>query len=399
VKILFICHRFPYPPNRGGKIRPFYMIKHLSDRHEVVVASLVRSPEEGKSGEGLQPFCKRYIMEHVTAPAALARMLARLPTAEPSSMGYFYSSRLAQRISSTLAVVDFDLIIVHCSSVAQYVEDVRGIPKLLDFGDMDSQKWLTYADIRRFPLSMGYRLEGSKLQRAETRLAAKFDLCTCTTRAEKATLDAFKAKTRTAWFPNGVNCDYFAPSTEAYDPNLLAFVGRMDYYPNVESMREFCETTWPLIRARNQQAKLVIVGADPSRAVLKLGRLNGVEITGTVSDVRQYVRRAAVCIAPLRIARGTQNKILESLAMGVPVVSSRIAATGVDAVPGEHLLTADLSGEFAAAVLRVLSDRGERRRLAEAGRERMLSHHSWEASMSRLDDLLRECCRGAATRI
>ncbi|MDH3412099.1 MAG: glycosyltransferase, partial [Gammaproteobacteria bacterium] len=156
MKILYICHRFPFPPKRGGKIRPFNMIKHLSAAgHEVTVASLARSPQEAEEGQGIAPYCARYEMAEVANPVQFARMVARVPTPVPSSMGFFYSAALARKVRELLARERFDLIFVHCSSVAQYVAGLHGIPKILDFGDMDSQKWLEYARYKSFPLSLG----------------------------------------------------------------------------------------------------------------------------------------------------------------------------------------------------------------------------------------------------
>ena len=396
MKILYVCHRFPFPPRRGGKIRPFNMIKHLAASHRVTVASLARSAEEAKEGEGIAPFCAHYEMAQVSNPLQAARMMMRLPTPVPSSLGFFYSPDLARRIRALLARERFDLIFVHCSSVAQYVEGVQGIPKLLDYGDMDSQKWLEYAHYKPFPLSLGYWLEGTKMLREEKRLARRFDLCTATTRAEWATLEGYRTGVASDWFPNGVDSGYFAPAGEAYDADTISFVGRMDYYPNQECMFDFCANVLPRIQARRAHAKLTIVGADPPPAVRKLGQLPGVTVTGSVPDVRPYLRGSALMVAPLNIARGTQNKILEAMAMGVPVVSSGVAAGGVDAVAGEHFLVADDHAQHAAAVLRVLDDRNERGRLSVAGRERMLSHHAWEKSMRRLDGIIENCLSAAS---
>jgi sugar transferase (PEP-CTERM/EpsH1 system associated) len=395
VKILYICHRFPFPPKRGGKIRPFNMIRHLSaSGHEVTVASLARSPQEADEGKGIAPYCARYEMAQVSGPVQAARMILRAPTPVPSSMGYFYSPALAERVRVLLASERFDLIFVHCSSVAQYVSGVHGVPKMLDFGDMDSQKWLEYARYKPFPLSAGYWLEGRKMERAEKLLAGVFDMCTATTRAEWETLEGYRTGVATDWFPNGVDSGYFAPSGEPYDPDTLCFVGRMDYYPNQECMFDFCANVLPRIRARRPQVKLTIVGADPSPAVRRLGELPGVTVTGSVPDVRPYLQRAALMVAPLNIARGTQNKILEAMAAGVPVVTSGVAAGGVDALPREHFLVAGTPEEHAAAVLRVLEDRNERLRLAVAGRARMLSHHDWPRSMERLDRAIERCLAG-----
>jgi sugar transferase (PEP-CTERM/EpsH1 system associated) len=391
VKILYVCHRFPFKPNRGGKIRPFNMIRHLSQSHQVTVASLARSPEEAKEGEGIAPHCHRYLMDTVTSVGSVARMLAGAPTPTPASMAYFHSPRLARLIREELRRESFDLIFVHCSSVAHFVADVPGIPKILDFGDMDSQKWLDYAQFQPFPKSLVYRIEGLKMQRAEMQLARKFDLCTCTTRAEYETLLGFETGTPAAWFPNGVDLEFFKPSGATYDPNAIVFVGRMDYYPNQQGVTEFCDRVLPVIQAQRPEATFAIVGAKPSPEILELGKRPGVTVTGTVPDVRPHVIKAAVAIAPLRIARGTQNKILESLAMGVPVVSSATAAKGIDAEPGEHFLAADSAKDFAAMTLRLLSDAGERDRLAKAGRARMESHHNWPASMRRLDKIIEDC--------
>lgn len=391
MKILYVCHRFPFPPKRGGKIRPFNMIRHFSKSHDVTVCSLARSDDEAAEGRGIAPHCADFDMVTVGPIAQSLRMVTRLPTSTPSSMGYFYSPELAAKVRARLDADRYDLIFVHCSSVAQYVEHVEGIPKILDFGDMDSQKWLEYATSKPKPLAWGYLLEGKKMVAEEKRLARRFDLCTATTRAEWETLESYGTGVASDWFPNGVDADYFAPDATAWDPDTLTFVGRMDYYPNQECMLEFCRTTFPLLRAQRPAAKLLIVGADPIPSIRALGAIDGVTVTGSVPDVRPYLRRSAAMVAPLHIARGTQNKILEAMAMGVPVVTSSKAAGGVDALAGDHFLVGDTPAEVAAACLRIMADADERRRLSESGRARMLSHHAWDRSMRRLDGIVDAC--------
>jgi sugar transferase (PEP-CTERM/EpsH1 system associated) len=391
LKILYVCHRFPYPPKRGGKIRPFNMIRHLSERHEVTVASLARSSAEAADARGIAPYCRRFEIAQVGNPVQALRMVARLPALTPSSMGFFYSPDLDGRIRTLVREERFDLIFVHCSSVAQYVENVRGVPKILDFGDMDSQKWLEYAQAKPFPLSLGYRLEGWKMERAEKRLARKFDICTATTRAEWETLEGYRTGVPTDWFPNGVDHEFFKPTAEPYDPKTISFIGRMDYYPNQECMIDFCRSTLPLLQARRPGTRLLIVGADPSPAVRRLGDLPGVTVTGSVLDVRPYVRNSVAMIAPLSIARGTQNKILEAMAMGVPVITSRVAAGGVDAQDGHHFVVCDSRDDYVHAISRLMDSPAERGRLAVAGRERMLSHHAWDRSMQRMDKIIERC--------
>ena len=398
MKILYLCHRFPFPPKRGGKIRPFNMIRHLqASGHQVTVCSLARNAAEAEDGQGIAEHCTAFHAAVVDDRVQNLRMVARLPLLTPSSMGYFYSPEMAATVRRLLTESKWDLIFVHCSSVAPYVAHVTDVPKILDFGDMDSQKWLEYAHYKRFPLSWGYRLEGRKMWWAEKQLARRFDLCTATTRAEWQTLESYGTGAATDWFPNGVDASFFCPTDSAYDAETVSFIGRMDYYPNQECMQRFCDQVWPLLQQQRPQMKLLIVGADPSPLMRALGNRPGVTVTGSVPDVRPFIRGSAVMVAPLAIARGTQNKILEAMAIGVPVVTSGAAAGGVDAEPERHFLVADSAADTAAAVMRIVGSASERARLAAAGRERMLTHHAWPQSMQRLDGIIERGLRAAAS--
>jgi len=389
VKILFICHRVPYPPKRGGKIRPFNIVCHLTGQgHAVTVASLARSQQELDEARALNQHCAKALIEVIPDRVAWLRTIGWLPSLRPSSFGYFHSTRLARRIEAQLDGGGYDLIFVHCSSVAPYVAAVRGPRKMLDFGDMDSQKWREYAHHRPFPLSLGFGIEALKLERAERALGARFDLCTCTTAGELESLQQLGVKTPSGWFPNGVDSEFFRPTGEGYDADLVVFVGRMDYYPNQKAVLGFCHDTLPQLQKRRPGLRFQIVGADPPAHIRALGKLAGVSVTGSVPDVRPYVTRAALTVAPLQIARGTQNKILESMAMGVPVVCSEQAARGVDAVPGTHVLTASHPDEYVTSILGLLESVPRRTAFATAARARVLSHHSWAGSMRRLDELL-----------
>ena len=302
-------------------------------------------------------------------------------------MGYFYSSELKRYIDGITKRIEFDLIFVHCSSVAQYVEGIRGIRKILDYGDIDSQKWLEYVNYKPFPLSTGYWLEGTKLMREESRLVDRFDICTATTRGEMETLQSMRGDAICDWFPNGVDSDFYSPST-SYDKNTISFVGRFDYFPNQEAVKRFVKEVFPIVRKQNNQAKFLIIGAQPSSDVLALAKVEGVSVTGTVPDVREFVRNSAVNVANLAIARGTQNKILEAMSMGVPVVASAAAAKGVDAIPNEHILVSDDPRTVAAHVIRLMEDPKLRNELGATGRNRVVSNHSWLASMKKFDSIV-----------
>jgi len=399
MRILLACHRFPSPPRHGAAIRPYHVLRHLARAHEVTLASLVRNDEEERGAAGLRAEGVRVLAPRVGELGSRWRALLRVPGRQPSSMGYFHAPGLVAALRAEIESRRYDLIVAHCSSVAPWVAGVAGVPRMLDFGDVDSRKWLAYARHRRFPLSLGYALEGRKLERAERALAADFDLCTCATPRELDSLRRLTGVERAGWFPNGVDGERLAPTDQPHEPETLCFLGRMDYYPNRECMLRFCAEVLPRLQQRRPGVRLRIVGAEPPRAVRRLARLPGVEVTGAVADVRPHLARAALSLAPLRIARGTQNKILESLALGVPVIASPLAARGVDALPGEHLLTAEDAGEWVEAIDRVLRDPHERRRLALAGRARVLSHHSWEGAMRRLDALIGECLATGGRRL
>jgi sugar transferase (PEP-CTERM/EpsH1 system associated) len=388
VRILFLAHRFPYPPTFGSKVRAFNVIRHLARSHEVTVLSLARSADEEREAAGIAPFCHAHRSFRVHNLVQAAKIALTLPTALSASEAFFHSAAMQREVDRQLAARSFDFIFAHCSAVGRYVERVEGLPKLMDLCDVDSRKWSDYVPHKPWPLSLGYRWEGWRMAAAERRMAGRFDRVTVATRGEVTTLAEMGVREGVDWFANGVDAEFFQPAAEPHDANLISFVGRMDYFPNEQCMVDFCARVWPMLKRARPALTLQIVGAAPTANVLTLGRIDGVTVTGPVPDVRPYVQRSALTIAPLLIARGTQNKILESMAMQVPVVASRIAADGVDAVPGEHLVVADTAEAFCAAVLRITGDAPERERLANAGRARVLSHHAWTSAMQRLDGIM-----------
>lgn len=390
MRILFIAHRFPYPPTFGSKVRAFNAIKHLAREHDVTVLSLARSEAEAQEARGIAPFCHEHQAVRVHNAVQAAKIALTLPTAVSASEAFFHSAALQREVNRQLARRSYDFIFAHCSAVGRYVEHVE-LPKLMDYCDVDSRKWLDYVAFKPWPLSWGYRWEALRMAAAERRFAGRFDAVTVATRGEVQALADIGVTGRVDWFPNGVDTEFFAPGTQTHDTRVITFVGRMDYFPNEQCMVEFCSQVWPRLRQQRRGLQLQIVGAAPTPRVQALGQIEGVTVTGSVPDVRPYVRRSALTITPLRIARGTQNKILESMAMEVPVVSSGIAAAGVDAVPGEHLLVADTPDELCAAISHVLDDPAERERLAKAGRARVISHHAWPNAMKRLDGIVERC--------
>jgi sugar transferase (PEP-CTERM/EpsH1 system associated) len=400
MKILFVCHRLPYPPNRGGKIRPFHMIEHLSRRHSVVVASLAHTEEELREGQPLKGHCEDVIAEVLPGRARWLQAAAALPTATPSSVAYFYSRRLASRIRQAWRRENFGAIIVHCAFAAQYVRGLHCGLRMLDFGDVDSVKWMDYSQHRSLPLSAGYRFEALKLRSFERQMTQEFDICTATTCGELDEVRRLNAAKAAAVIPNGVDLTYFCPRPKnPQNSSVIAFLGRMDYYPNIDGVLFFAAEIFPLVRQSVPDAQFRIIGSNPSRAVRDLAKIAGISVTGHVADVRPHLADAALAVAPLRIARGTQNKILQFLAMGIPVLSTTPAAKGVQVQPGKHLLIADEPKTFAGEVVRLLGDAELREQLSLLGRQPLATAHSWPHSMKLLDELLERHARGSSPRI
>ena len=390
MKILFLCHRLPYPPQRGGKIRPFNMIRHLAVNHEVTVATLARTADEGAAGQELHRYCHDLHVGRISKPAGWARFALYGMSAAPATFGYFYSSELHRTIRRLLDTQGFDCIVVHCSSMGPYVAGHRGCRKVMDFGDADSEKWLEYGRTAPFPLSQAFRFEGRKVRRYEAWLGRQFDACSVNAPREGDVLAAY-VHSPIRVIPNGVDLEYFEParpSGRGYVPNRIVFTGNMSYRPNVDAVRHLVTAVLPRIRRDIPDVQLCIVGMDPTSAVRRLADKDRVVVTGRVDDVRPYFDSAAVAVAPLRVARGLQNKVLEAMAMRVPVVASPAAFEGISAVAGRDLLVAAGPKAFSRAVVALLRDPAARERYAAAGRTCVETSHNWSRLLQRLEDLV-----------
>jgi len=389
MKILFLCHRLPYPPKRGGKIRPFNMIRYLGQSHNVTVATLARSWRELQEGQPLRQYCHELHIGRIATVRGWGRFALRAVTPVPSTFAYFHSPWLRRKINALLQREAFDVILVHCSSMGMYVAHHARCRKVMDFGDADSEKWFEYARRAPFPLSVAFRLEGAKVRRWERWLGERFDACSVIADSEREFLARF-IRTPIEVIPNGVDLEYFQPtrSPRHYNPRRLVFTGNMSYRPNVDAVRYLVAELLPRIRSQMPAAELSIVGMDPPPAVRRLADGHRVTVTGRVDDVRPYLEEAAVAVAPLRVARGLQNKILEAMAMKVPVIASPAAAQGICALRDRDLLVAAGPDSFARAVLTLLRDPATREYHAAAGRAYVEQNHNWRQLLPRLEQHL-----------
>ncbi|MEO6195760.1 MAG: TIGR03087 family PEP-CTERM/XrtA system glycosyltransferase [Thermoanaerobaculia bacterium] len=398
LRILYLCHRLPYPPDKGEKIRAFHQIRALASRHKVTLLSLADGPLPNL--EPLEAMCERVEVFPVNRSAAYLRAALGGLRPRPFSLSFFQSKELAARVRELARREHFDVTVVYCSAMAPYAELAPDVPAVLDMVDVDSAKWAQYARFAPLPLRPVYALEARRLRRYEASLASRFQRVMLATGNEARLYKANAPTARVATVLNGVDVDFFQPFDlpKAAHP-MLVFTGQMDYFANVDGVVHFARNVFPRLRARYPEIELLVVGRAPVAAVRDLGELPGVQVTGAVGDVRPFLARAWVFVAPLRIAQGVQNKVLEAIASNVPVVcSERVLAGLADGGfrSGRDVLAAASDEGMERAIATLIDDEGERGRLAECARQRLLTTYKWAPNLESFEDLVGSAARPPA---
>lgn len=388
MRIFFVSQRVPYPPDRGDKITTFAEVKHLSRKHEVHIFCLADGREDLKNCDPLREVVAGVFAVPVDPMRARFRALRALFTGEPLSVAMLAEPKLHREIRSGFERLRPDLILVYSSNVAQFAEPFSETPRIMQIGELDSHKWRAYAERFGIPMRWVYRLEGKRLFNYERRITGSFSHSLVCTEAEAADFHRLLPRVPLTIVGNGVDLTYFAPAGRPKVPGRMAFTGVMDYAPNVDAVAWFCTEILPRIRREVPEAGLTICGSRPSREVMRLGRLPGVTVTGRVPDVRPYLDEAEVFVCPLRIARGIQNKVLEAMAMGLPVVSSTPAWRGTAIPPGNGILVADEPELFAAEVVRLLRDPAFRSEMGMGAHAAVADKFSWERQLATLDSVV-----------
>lgn len=394
MKILFLTHRLPFPPNRGGRIRPFHEIKFLSQHHEIDLFCFYQENKERRHLPSLERFCRRVYTEKLLHSSACVRALAAAASGRPFTLAYFYSASFARAIALALQTTSYDVILVHCSSMAQYVEDVTGVRKVLDMADVDSAKWRQISTASRFPLSWLYRQEAKLFGLYEKQVVLKFDTSTICTEAEQRLLKAMAPQASVEVVPFGVDVDFFDPAKVRVPENIrqlqpyIVFTGTMDYLPNIDGAEFFCREIFPRVRRAVPALRAVIVGRNPARRVRQLQREPNVIVTGAVPDIRPYLCGALSAVAPMRMGRGVQNKITEALAMGVPVVATSLPARAVQERVDGAMLVEDDPGAFAERLVALARDDAYRQRLSALASASTRSQCRWEVGLEILERIL-----------
>jgi len=394
--LLFLAHRIPYPPNKGDKIRSFNWLQHLAKHYRVHLASFIDDPDDWRHVEKVRRMCATTCLVGLDPRRARMRSLTGLISGKALTLPYYHSKEIQAWVDNLLENNQIRYGVVFSSAMAQYLigRMPDGMRSVIDFVDIDSDKWRQYAKSKGWPMNWIYRREGRKLLQTERQAAGAFDIGMFVSEAEA---DLFKTlapevEQCVTYVNNGVDTEYFSPERTypnpyAADEKVIVFTGAMDYWANVDAVRWFAQDIFPMVQRRIPQAHFYIVGARPTSAVQQLGGASGVTVTGAVKDIRPYLAHAGVAVAPMRIARGIQNKVLEAMAMARAVVVSPEGLDGIHARVGEELLMAEGDARFASYVTEILTG-AKYAEMGSAARARVVNDYSWQESLQRFEALL-----------
>ena len=387
--ILFLAHRVPYPPDRGDKIRGFNLLNYISQRKRVHLVAFADDSRDLKRKNGLMPITqsRSIIWRNKSRLKAAAQAIM---SHRPISLTAFDSQSAHRAVEDALTRHAIDTIFLFSSQMAQYLPAKPRARVVMDFVDMDSAKFAAYAQNAHGPMRWMLQREARLLLQHERNVAARADASLFVTEEEAALFRERTGAERVHVIENGIDTKFYDPAGQFKRIDtmgaLIVFTGQMDYRPNVEAVTWFVETILPHIHVVHPDARFAIVGRNPTEAVLALAKHRNVVVTGEVADVRGWLSAASVAVAPLKIARGVQNKVLEAMAMARPVVASAAAAEGLD--HGDTIAVGSTVGEISEHVNRLLSDRPAATALGEAARAQVRRRYSWDARLAPLDDLL-----------
>jgi sugar transferase (PEP-CTERM/EpsH1 system associated) len=396
--LLYLVHRLPYPPNKGDKVRSYHLLRHLLQKHRVFLGTFIDDPDDEQHLPTLKAMCPDLHVERIAPRQAKLMSATGLLRGEALTLAYYRNAGMRRWVEQVAQANELHASVVFSGAMAQYAQPLApGVPMLVDFVDVDSAKWTQYAPAHRWPLSAVYRREGERLLAYEREVAAQARRSFFVTPNETALFlsQAPEAQGRVQSLSNGVDADFFAPDPARANPfaaneQAVVFTGAMDYWPNIDGVSWFVSDMLPRLRAHWPRARFYIVGRSPSPQVQALASEH-VVVTGTVPDVRPYLQHAAAVVAPLRVARGIQNKILEAMAMEQAVITVPSCADAIGASSEQGLLRADDADGFLQSLQQLLD--APPAQVAALGREArrfVLQGFSWQAHLSGIDACLDE---------
>ena len=395
--LLYLVHRLPFPPNKGDKVRSYHLLKHLTARHQVFLGTFVDDPDDEVHVDTVRAMCAGLHVVRLNPTMAKLRSLAGLLNGQALSLGFYRDAGLKAWVIHTMAKHRIDATVVFSSAMAQYASQAGGVsasPMLVDFVDVDSAKWAQYASQRSWPLSWVYAREGERLLAYERAIAVRAQRAFFVTEKETALFQRLAPECADAVEPmgNGVDADYFSPDPCRMTPfpgdqAPIVFTGAMDYWPNIDAVTWFVADVLPALRKTWPKMCFYVVGRSPPPAVQALA-CEAVVVTGTVPDVRPYLQHAAVVVAPMRVARGVQNKILEAMAMARPVVAARECVEVIDARSGDALIAAASVDDYVRSIQELLQRPEHASAVGAAGRRCVVQRYSWAYHMAGIDRFL-----------
>ena len=398
--VLFLCHRLPWPPSKGDKIRSYHVLQRLAEHYRVYLGAFVDDPSDWQYLAPVEALCAGICIRPLTPWQTRWRAFASLVRGEPLTVGVYRDGVMRRWIEELLAERKVDLALCYSSGVAPFVMSQPQLRRVMDFVDVDSDKWRQYAQANRGLTRMIYQREAHRLAQFEHTVAAQFDASILVSEAEAAFFrQQVPAAAKVHGIPNGVDGGYWDPQRVYPNPyrpeeRAVVFVGAMDYRANVHAAQWFAREVWPRIFAPQPKARFYIVGSKPTAAVRALGELPGIVVTGRVEDVRPWVAHAHAVAAPLRIARGIQNKVLEALAMEKVVLATSEAWEGIEDFAGRQGCISDSPEGMATEALRWL-DASQVARVA-AARAMILARFDWARNLDAYESVLGNAQPGAA---
>jgi len=378
--VLFVTHRVPFPPDKGDRIRDCHLLRLLGKHGRVHLATLVDEPVSDEAVQFLSGTCAKVTAVPVGRFYALRGMRTFL-LGGTFSEGVFRSGRFATAVRQLVSEVKFDVAVASATGVARYLRlpGLQNATKVVDMVDVDSEKWYDYAAASDPVRKWVYESEARQLRKRETAICRWADAVTVASSSEAAMLRELAGTTNVHAVTSGVDTRYYTPAQPGPESGCL-FMGSLNTPQNVDAITWFAQTVWPHLRHRRPEARLRIIGRRPAPAVRAAGDIPGIEVLDNVSDVRPYLAQTAVVVAPVRLARGLQTKVLEAMSSGKAVIATPEVLAGFDSqdLPAKSAAEPD---EWVESVCWLLENDGERRRLGQAGRRYVERYHDWNACL------------------
>ena len=393
MKLLCLTPRLPYPPDRGDRLRAFNIIKRLGGEHELHLLSFIASDEEQRHADALASYCRSVQVVPLSPRRSAAAVALNAWRLLPLQALYYRSAAMQRLVDDTLRRQRFDAAYIHLFRMAPYLAERRDLYRIVDLTDVISSELARSMAYRGAASRLVYKVERPRIARYESEVAGRFEEVWLVSEHDRQLLAAQCPRANIRVVPNGVELATFYPTGQPAEPNSLLFTGHMRVFHNIDAATFLAREILPLVRRQIPNCTLTLAGADPGPEVQALAAQPGVTVAGFVPDLNAVLNRAAVFVAPLRFAAGVQNKVLEAMAAGRPVVTTSIVNQGLGAQPGRDLLIADDAATITSQIVGLLHDQALRERISAAGREFVSQRFSWDVVAERMREVERQTTR------